>query len=140
MMDIIQAIRVAREYYDIDTYYHAMRVAAYVANDNTIPEDKREKCVILAIMHDLQENTCFRYYSDDNWVPYDSYLDRCLELLTRDKDNSYEGYLQEIKNNFNSYPEAYWVKMADVKDHLSETETLTDELKEKYLKALPCLL
>ena len=62
-------------------------------------------------------------------------------MLTRDKEKvSYEAYLSNLKSNYNSYPEAYWVKMADMKDHLSETETLTDELKEKYLKALPCLL
>ncbi|MDF2885564.1 MAG: hypothetical protein K0R54_6138, partial [Clostridiaceae bacterium] len=29
---------------------------------------------------------------------------------------------------------------ADMKDHLAQTETLTDKLKEKYLKALPYLL
>lgn len=139
-MNIIDAIKVARKYYDIDTYYHAMRVAAYVANDNTIPEDKRERCVILAIMHDLQEDTSFNYYSDDVPLSYDLYIDSCLDLLTIDEDDSYETYLQKIRNNYNSYPEAYWVKMADMKDHLSETETLTDELKEKYLKALPCLL
>ena len=138
-MDIINAIKVAREYYDINTYYHAIRVAAYVANDNIIPNDKREKCVILAIMHDLQEDTRFKY-SNDSSLPYDSYTDICLGLLTRKEDDSYENYLQEIKNNFNSYPEAYWVKMADMKDHLSETGTLTDKLKGKYLKALPCLL
>lgn len=139
MMNIIQAIRVAKEYYDIDTYYHVMRVAAYVANDNTIPEDKREKCVILAIMHDLREDTGFNYYMDC-CAEYDSYIDKCIDLLTKDKEASYEYYLDSIKRSYNSYPEVYWVKMADMKDHLSERETLTDELKEKYLKALPCLL
>ena len=38
------------------------------------------------------------------------------------------------------YPEVYWVKIADMKDHLAQTDTLTDKLKEKYIEALPYLL
>lgn len=40
MSIITYAIRVARKYYDESTYYHVMRVAGYVANDNLIKEDK----------------------------------------------------------------------------------------------------
>ena len=140
MSSITEANKVAREYYDDSTYYHALRVAAYVVNDNSIPKEKIERCVALAIMHDLVEDTEFDYFRDSSQDAYDSYLKKCLELLTRDKEVTYESYLSNIKKNYNSYPEAYWVKMADMKDHLSETETLTDRLKEKYLKALPCLL
>lgn len=141
-MNMIEdAIKVARKYYDESTYYHAMRVAGYVVNDNLIPKDKMERCVALAIMHDLQEDTEFDYQRDSANNAYDAYTKRCLELLTRDKEKtSYEDYLNNIKKNYNSYPEAYWVKMADMKDHLSETETLTERLKEKYLEALPYLL
>ena len=53
---------------------------------------------------------------------------------------TYEEYIQDIKNAYKNYPEVYWVKLADMKDHLTQTGTLTDELKEKYLKALPYLL
>lgn len=141
-MDIIKVIRIAREYYDINTYYHAMRVAAYVASDNVIPDDKREICVVIAIMHDLQEDSNFNFYSVCNATSGNAnpYVGTCLDLLTKQEEDSYEKYLQKIKEHFNTYPEAYWVKLADMKDHLSETETLTDELKVKYLKALPCLL
>ena len=141
MSMITDAIKVARKYYNDNTYYHAMRVMANVVNDNSIPKEKMERCIVLAIMHDLQEDTEFDYLKDSSEELYDSYTEGCLKVLTRDKENvSYEDYLSNIKSNYNSYPEAYWVKMADMKDHLSETETLTDELKEKYLKALPYLL
>ena len=141
MSIITYAIRVARKYYDESTYYHVMRVAGYVANDNLIKEDKLDRCTAIAIMHDLVEDTDFNYFRDSTQEEYDSYNEECLKLLTRDKENiSYEDYLINIKKNYNSYPEAYWVKMADMKDHLLETDTLTDKLKEKYLKALPCLL
>lgn len=56
---IEEAIRVARKFYDEDTYYHAMRVAAFVTEYNLIPKDRIENCVTLAILHDLQEDTEF---------------------------------------------------------------------------------
>lgn len=141
MSIITDAIKVAHKYYDEKTFHHAMRVAGYVVNDNLIPKDKMEKCVALAIMHDLQEDTKFDYLMNNQDIIYDPYIKRCLDFLTRDKENiSYEDYLMNIKSNYNSYPEAYWVKLADMKVHLCETNTLTDKLKEKYIKALPYLL
>ena len=35
---------------------------------------------------------------------------------------------------------AWFVKLADMKDHLSQVETLTPRLKEKYLSGLRYLL
>ena len=49
-------------------------------------------------------------------------------------------YIKNIKENMVLYPEVYWVKIADMKDHLAQTDTLTDKLKEKYIEALPYLL
>ena len=92
-MNIINAIKVAREYYDIDTYYHAMRVAAYVTNDNTIPEERLERCVVLAIMHDLQEDTEFDYFRDSSQDDYNSYIKKCLELLTRNKEKIHMNHI-----------------------------------------------
>lgn len=132
---IIDALKIAEKYYNQDTFYHAVRVAVNVANDNLIPENKIDNCIILALMHDLSEDTDF---SLDN--KFGSYIKSCLELLTKNKEDSYEQYLTKIKSNYKMYPESYWVKLADMKDHLTQTKTLTDELKEKYLKALPCLL
>lgn len=132
---IEEAIRVARKYYDEKTYYHAMRVAAYVTEDNLIPNDKLEICVVLAILHDLLEDTDFK---TPNMFGY--YIANCLEIITKKKEDTYEKYLKNIKKMYVSRPEAYWVKLADIKDHLCQTETLTDGLKDKYIKALPSLL
>ena len=35
---------------------------------------------------------------------------------------------------------AWWVKIADMKDHLAQRDTLTEKLRDKYLEALPHLL
>lgn len=101
-----------------------------------------DKCVALAIMHDLLEDTIFNFEEDFEYVFYDrEYFKECLDLLTRDKGKeTFENYLRRIKNNYNSYPEAYWVKLSDIKDHLKQTDTLSSELKKKYYDTLPILL
>lgn len=133
---IRNAIKVAREFYDEKTYYHAMRVAAYVANDNLIPDDEKDDCIVLAIMHDLLEDTEF----DISSFSMDYNLKDCLQLLTKDKESTYEEYIKHIKEEYPYHPNAYWVKLADIKDHLCQTETLSDKLKEKYINAMPYLL
>lgn len=131
------ALRMAKQYYEPKTYEHALRVAGYVAENPMIPDDKMDNCIALAIMHDLIEDT---KYSGGGFGAEYSYFEECLNLLTRPKDMDYLKYVKQIRDYSNIRPEAYWVKMADMKDHLSQTETLTDNLKEKYLKALPYLL
>jgi hypothetical protein len=141
MFDIKYALREARKYYDDETFYHVMRVTGYVLQNESIPKDKLDNCVILAIMHDLLEDTNFEFPIDSATDDNEWYINDCLELLTMDKEkNTYEDYLKNIKSKFISYPEAYWVKMADMKDHLMQRDTLTDKLKDKYLAAIPYLL
>lgn len=103
---IEEAIRVARKFYDEDTYYHAMRVAAFVTEDNLIPKDRIENCVALAILHDLQEDTDFNFNLDFGVI--DLYILDCLNLLTKDKASTYKDYLKNIKDNYKNFPEAYW--------------------------------
>lgn len=87
-------------------------------------------------MHDLKEDT--------NWSggfssEYEQ-VEKCLDWLTKPKDMDYIEYIKRIRKWADTRPEAYWVKLADMKDHLAQRETLTDKLKEKYLAALPYLL
>ena len=131
------AMRMAKKYYKPEIYEHALRVASYVAENPMIPDDKMDDCIALALMHDLIEDT---EYTGGCFPPEYCHFEECLNLLTKPIDADYIKYIEEIRNYACTNPEAYWVKIADMKDHLSETETLTDELKEKYLKALPCLL
>lgn len=139
---VTSAIKVARNFYDEKTYYHVMRVAGYVLNDNLIPEDKMDKCVALAIMHDLLEDSDFDYEQnfEEKFHYFNCHFKECLDLLTLFKEQTYGEYIQKIKDNYNSYPEAYWVKLSDIRDHLGQTETLTDKLRQKYYDALPILL
>lgn len=133
---IAYAMRMTKEYYDEKTYAHATRVAQYVAENNLIPESKMDNCIALAWMHDLQEDT---NWSGSFSSEYEQ-VEKCLDCITKPKDMDYIEYIKRIRKWADTRQEAYWVKLADMKDHLAQTETLTDKLKEKYLTALPYFL
>lgn len=129
------SLKVAKRYYKPETYDHAIRVATYVADNSLIPEDKMDICISLAIMHDLVEDTV---YADFNTIPVE--LENGLKIITKRRDEDYISYIKNLVNNKENCQEAYWVKLADMKDHLAQTETLTEKLRDKYLAALPYLL
>ena len=133
---ISDAIRIAKKYYDDDTFNHAMRVAGYISENDTMPIAYKDECIALAIMHDLLEDT--RY--DGNGLPDNFKL--ALKSLTKPISISYECYCNRLRDTKNTSWKicAYWVKLADIKDHLNLTDTLTDKLKEKYLSGLRYLL
>lgn len=135
-MKIGSALKIAKEFYSEKGYAHAMRVMQYVADNDLIPHEYKDECIALAIMHDLMEDTSYT----GSGLPENFY--KSLTLLTKLKDMDYIEYIKDIKKtNYTHWGMcAYWVKLADMKDHLSQTETLTEKLKEKYLRALPYLL
>lgn len=131
------ALRVAKEYYPKDKYDHALRVMQYVADNEMIPYEYREDCLALAVMHDLLEDTEYQ----TSYELGECFTD-ALELLTKPKYMDYIEYIKKIHDT--KYTDwrmcAWWVKLADMKDHLAQTETLTEKLRDKYLAALPYLL
>lgn len=129
------AMEMAEKFYSKKTCEHAKRVATYIEGNNMIPMMQKERCIMLAIMHDLLEDTS---YSMDEIE--DTYFKECLVLLTKNKEMDYITYIKRIKALSGTYPEVFWVKLADMKDHLAQKETLTQHLKDKYLNALPELL
>lgn len=135
-MKVSKAMELAAKYYNEETYAHAMRVAGYVAQNMTIPQEYRDECVALAICHDLIEDTeCSILCFPDNFK-------EALKLLTKPKEQDYVEYCKRLRptRGTNYQNCAYWVKLADMKDHLSLTETLTEKRKEKYLAGLAVLL
>ena len=106
-----------------------------MAENDLIPDDQMDDCIALAIMHDLLEDTEYQINS-----ALGTYFNKCLKLITKSKEESYIDYIKSIREHAETYKLTYWVKLADMKDHLMETETLTDKLKEKYLAAMPYLL
>lgn len=136
MSTIGYALKIAKNYYDIETFNHVVRVATYVAENPLIPERLMDDCIALAIMHDLWEDT--EYSKND--ISLEEYFLSCLNLLTKSEKEDYIEYIKKIKSSADKMPEAYYVKIADMKDHLCQMDTLTDKLKRKYLKGLAYLL
>lgn len=130
-------LRIAKKYYSTMGYDHSIRVMQFVAENTMIQSDLQSSCLALAVAHDLWEDTD---------CPLDTFgnkrFSKALLLLTRTKDQPYIEYIKNIRENRSEDFGlcAWWVKMADMKDHLSQTGTLTPKLKDKYLSAIPYLI
>ena len=123
--------------YDEKTLAHAMRVAAYATECPLLVEEDRDYAIALAILHDLIEDTDVKLET----IQID--LREGLTYLTKEKNETYVNYCKRVKGCASSGWRgrcAYIVKLADMKDHLSLKETLTDKLKAKYLEGLAVLL
>ena len=129
----------AYKYTPQTTYQHSLRVMHYVMRNTSIPERIHDECIVVAIAHDLLEDGKITVFDLPD-LPENVW--RALELITHNKNQSYVDYVKDIVDAKNQDYGliAYWVKMADMKDHLAQKDTLTDKLKTKYLEALPYLL
>lgn len=134
-------LELCRIYYDEETFEHAKRVAEYAKDIYKLYDyykaGEERSIYHLALAHDLYEDTDI---SQNTW--FDNNFEANLQLLTKDEDVSYNDYIAKIRKEavIPTYKPAYIVKLADMKDHLSQTETLTEELKNKYISAMKYLL
>ncbi|MCC8068800.1 MAG: hypothetical protein LIO71_03490 [Ruminococcus sp.] len=128
-----------KQFYTDKDYTHAERVANFAHEDIRYWQDKdRDFVMCLAWAHDLYEDTnCpHEIFTPDfdkalhfiTWYNKETTYDRYLELIKKGRDTSHVGHM------------VWWVKLLDMKDHLTQTDTLTDKLKEKYLSGLRYLL
>lgn len=91
----------------------------------------------LGLAHDLYEDTNIK-----QGVWFDDDFEKNLQLLTKEKEVNYNNYVENIRAmaiNDSKYMPAYIVKLADMHDHLAQTDTLTEKLKNKYVAAMPYL-
>ena len=138
---ISSVLRLCASAYKLETYMHCLRVAEYAANNVVVKddEDRCETAYILGLCHDLLEDTKVTLEHISEATGYSlGFLGNVLGALTKQSGESYVDYIQRVKSNSSFY--TYVVKLADMKDHLTQVNTLTDKLKEKYWKALPYLL
>lgn len=126
--------------YEPKTFNHCLRVANYVVDNVCLKSDEeKETAFILAMCHDLLEDTDVSVKDISEITDYaECFVDNVLGALTKEKSETYIEYIKRLKTNKSVYP--YIIKLADMKDRLTQTETLTDKLKEKYWEALPYLL
>lgn len=122
-----------------NVYDHSLRVMIYVMSNTDIPTEMRDECILTAIAHDLLEDSIVTL---EDLPSMPEHIVDAIMLLTKDKHVHYVEYIRRIVASRGKYYGniAYWVKLADMKDHLAQQDTLTDKLKAKYLEALPYLL
>ena len=112
---------------------HSKRVAFLTEYYTAGLEDKITiKCFVVGLLHDLLEDTEFTAKDID-----DKNVRETVVILTRKANETYFEYIQRIIDSDNKY--AYFVKLADISDHLLQIETLTSSLKDRYEKALRML-
>ena len=137
--DTAKIIKLCYENYDEKTMAHVLRVADYALQSCLLSQCHVGDLYITAICHDLLEDTNVSLENIKDIIgPNNIKILDALSLLTKPKDMNYIEYIKKIKESKNIL--AYCVKLSDMKDHLTQTETLTEKLKEKYWNAIPYLL
>ena len=132
---INKAKKFAKERLSSDKFEHSLRVMEYTRDTAKIYgiSDLNFRLAIVALLHDVVEDSDTTL--DEIEKEFSRYTRNCVEVLTHDKENmSYPEYIDLIMNC--PLPEAKAVKHADMKDHLTQKETLTPKLKEKYFEVI----
>lgn len=145
-MEIVECSKISKtkklcsKYYKFETFQHCLRVAEYASKNICLRTDEeRIIAFIIGLCHDLLEDTNATVAEICEATGYtESFIINVLGALTRNKDEVYMDYIKRIKQNDSIYP--YIVKIADVKDHFRQKDTLKDSLKERYVNALAELL
>lgn len=127
---LIKVMDLAQKYYPKNKLKHAIRVAGFACADaQTRTNVDSLSAFIVGIAHDLLEDTECSHEELEQAIGKN--LISSVIILTKSDDITYEDYITEVK--LSNDPLAILVKKADIKDHLSQEETLTKKLIEKYL-------
>lgn len=129
---LIKIFNLSAKYYSKKKIGHAIRVAEYAAiraEENHLDPTRAYK---IGLAHDLLEDTeCLEeeLIAAIGETNYDSVV-----LLTKNNDQEYEDYIRKIVESKDSY--AFIVKQADMKDHMTFSNNLTEKLLNKYAPVL----
>lgn len=131
----IKAISVAVKYYPKKKLQHALRVANYAVEIGSLDircEGKSDELFVVGILHDLVEDT--EYTKDQLYEDFGYSIGDAVMIVTKDEDEKYQEYIQRVLTSKNLI--AFVVKKADMKDHMTLTDTLTEKLRDKYIPVL----
>ena len=122
----------AVQYYPKKKLAHALRVAEYATAKASALKMDTVKTYMIALAHDLLEDTECPKEDLISILGIESY--NSVVLLTKDAQENYEDYIHKILDARDDY--AFVVKQADMKDHMTLTDTLTEKLRDKYISVL----
>lgn len=129
--DKTEAMALAFEMLDEETFLHSMRLANMTDNDQEF---------IIAVLHDVVEDSDITIdYIGEN---YDRIVTLAVDTLTRGKGETYSEYIDYFKGHIGmEFKIAIKIKILDLKDHLA-IERIGDipiSLVERYIKAYKIL-
>lgn len=111
------------ERYPIDVLEHAERIEELVRPFGS-------EYMIVALLHDILEDTEVTYEDLSKVLPYDIVND--IFVLTRKSNQTYFEYIDKI---IRSPKRVIIIKYYDILDHLYNKATLKSSLEKRYLKA-----
>ena len=132
-VQLLEVVKICEKWYNDNIFFHCSRVVRNLEADmlfQFIPQENQNDLRALAICHDLLEDTEIANSEDFNRLIELGVSMPNLKTLTRNKNDSYDKYIQICLSN----PDTRIVKCADMCDHLSQKDTLTPRLKDKYDK------
>ena len=112
------------ERYPIDVMEHVERIMYLVRPFGS-------EYMIVALLHDILEDTEVTYEDLSKVLPYDIVND--IFALTRKSNETYFEYIDRIITR--STKRVKIIKYYDILDHLNNKETLKPSLEKRYLKA-----
>lgn len=129
---LIKIFNLSAKYYSRKKIGHAVRVAEYAAIRAEEIHLNSIRAYMIGLAHDLLEDTeCPKeeLIAAIGETNYNSVV-----LLTKNNDQEYEDYIRKIVESKDNY--AFIVKQADMKDHMSLSNNLTEKLLNKYVPVL----
>ena len=132
-VQLLEVVKICEKWYNDSIFFHCSRVVRNLEADmlfQFIPQENQNDLRALAICHDLLEDTEIANSEYFNHLIELGVSMPNLKILTRNKNDSYDKYIQMCLSN----PDTRIVKCADMCDHLSQKSTLTPRLKDKYDK------
>lgn len=129
---LIKIFSLSVKYYSKKKINHATRVAEYAAIKAEEIHLNSTRAYMIGLAHDLLEDTECPEEELIAAIGETNY--NSVVLLTKSKDQKYENYIRKIVESKDSY--AFIVKQADMKDHMTLSNNLTEKLLNKYVPVL----
>ena len=129
---LIKIFNLSVKYYSKKKINHAIRVAEYAAIRAEENRLDSIRAYMIGLAHDSLEDTeCPKeeLIAAIGETNYNSVV-----LLTKSNDQKYEDYIRKIVESKDNY--AFIVKQADMKDHMTLSNNLTEKLLNKYVPVL----
>ena len=129
---LIKIFNLSTKYYSKKKIHHAIRVAEYAAIRAEEIHLNSIRAYKIGLAHDLLEDT--KCPEEELIAAIGETNYNSVVLLTKSNDQEYEDYIRKIVESEDSY--AFIVKQADMKDHITLSDTLTEKLRDKYIPVL----